>query len=183
MKGQGELTYRINAQDVIVFVNDEWDRFAAANAGNSASSQLVLNRSLWDFISDHTTRELYRQILKRSRQGTPIGFNFRCDSPECRRMLSMKITAGDGGEVEFRTQTLSQEHRAAQALLDQNASRSEAFLLTCSWCSKVLIGSHWVEVEELVNKWPIFRTGNPPAITHGICEPCFEMVIGTLEAP
>ncbi len=75
------IIYRVNDQDEIVFVNEEWDQFAAANAGEAVTASQVLQRRLWDFISDSTTRELYRQVLRRIRDGRSLRFTFRCDSP------------------------------------------------------------------------------------------------------
>lgn len=75
------IIYRVNDQDDLVFVSREWDRFAADNSGDLVTSQRVLNRPLWDFITDENTRELYRQVLKRVREGSLVRFTFRCDSP------------------------------------------------------------------------------------------------------
>ena len=112
-----DIIYRVNDQDEIVFVNEAWDRFAACNAGKDVTSTQVLHRPPWDFINDSTTQGLYRQVLKRIRDGRALQFDFRCDSPACRRLLQMDVRRGEDGTVEFHTSTLSEEIRQPPALL------------------------------------------------------------------
>ena len=58
MGGNDEILYRLNDRDEIVFVNDVWSEFATANDGRHLVPSQVLGRSLWDFITDLTTRQL-----------------------------------------------------------------------------------------------------------------------------
>lgn len=168
------MLYRIDDQDDIVFVDEEWDRFARANAGENVTSCQVLQRSLWDFIVDSTTRELYRQILKRVREGHSIRFKFRCDSPTYRRLLQMEVCQAVPGTVEFLTSTLSETHRGPPVFLTGGASLPDELLRVCGWCKKVLVGGSWVEVEQAVEHLQVFERSSVPLTTHGICEPCHE---------
>ena len=59
------IVYRLDKDDRLVGVNAEWDLFAGENGGPSAA--LALDRPIWDFIADDTTRELYAEVLKRAR--------------------------------------------------------------------------------------------------------------------
>jgi len=87
------LVYRIDPLDDIVFVNDEWIRFADANDGANLSPEKILNCGLWDFITDETTRQLYRQIVDRVRSGYATRFSLRCDAPACRRVIEMSVAS------------------------------------------------------------------------------------------
>ena len=172
MTDWADIIYRVNDQDEIVFVNQEWDRFAAANAGEAVMSSRVLRRPLWDFIVDSTTQELYGQILKRVRGGRSLRFTFRCDSPRSRRLLAMEVGRAQDGTVAFCTRTLSEEPRQPPALLAPSAARSNELLRVCAWCEKVSVGGSWVEVEEAVARLRLFESSLLPLMTHGICEQC-----------
>jgi hypothetical protein len=175
-----EIHYRLNERDEIVFVNGTWDEFASANSGESLTAPQVLGRLLWGFITDRTTRALYRDVLARARGGFPVRFAIRCDSPACRRLLEMEIACGPENLVEFRVRTLSEEKRPSQLLFDPNQPRSEELVLVCGWCKKVHVGDRWAEVEEAVSLLGLFERKLLPDVTHGICEDCYARVAATL---
>ena len=177
------IVYRVNDQDEIVYVNDEWDRFAEANEGEGVASSRVLHRPLWDFIGDSTTRVLYRQVLKQIREGRIIRFALRCDAPTCRRLLEMDITRGENGTVEFRTSTLSEWHRPAPIWPSPNAVSSDELLRVCGWCNKVKVDGAWEEVEQAIVSLRLFELPLLPSLTHGICDPCYRKMIERLAEP
>lgn len=177
----GEVRYRVNEQDEIVFVSDAWARFAAANRGDqSLAPPRVLGHPLWDFISDPTTRHLYRDILARVRRGVPVRFTFRCDSPDCRRHMEMEVLAGPGDTIEFRSRTVAEELRPPQPLFERDRPHSERFVRVCSWCKKVDVGGQWVEVEEAVGHLGLFHEPLLPQLTHGICDACHARMVAVL---
>ncbi len=182
MPPAGDVIYRLNDRDEICFANEAYDQFAAANDGMSCASGAVLHHPLWGFITDRTTRQLYRDILGRVRRGRPVRFPFRCDSPACRRLMEMDI-GGAGGTVEFRVRTIAEDSRPFQALLAAEAPRSRELLRACSWCKKVHVGDAWAEVEDAVARLRLFERPVLPAVTHGICEPCYQQVFGALADP
>lgn len=179
MPGEGDIIYRVNDRDEIVFANEEWDRFARANAGEGITSSHVLQRPLWAFISDMTTRELYRQVLKRVREGRPVRFNFRCDSPARRRLLAMEV-GGEGDTVQFRTRTVLEEDRVPTPLLEADTASPDELLQVCGWCKKVFAGGSWEEVELAVERLQLFERHPLPSITHGVCEQCYQAMLETL---
>src|SRR6185436_13937110 len=126
-----EILYRLDDRDEIVFVNDDWSVFANANDGEHLIPSQVIGRSLWDFITDSTTRQLYRYVVKRVRQGRAIEFTFRCDSPSCQRLLQMRVARCVNGELEFRTRSLSQQPRETQSLVEPGQARSHERVPAC----------------------------------------------------
>ncbi len=183
MNATGDVVYRLNDRDELVFANPAWDRFAAANSGEFVTAERALGRSLWGFISDATTRQLYRDVLRRVRGGRPVRFNFRCDSPAIRRLMEMDVTLAAAGGVEFRTRALSEDSRPFQALLAPSALHSDELMRMCSWCKKVDVGGAWAEVEEAVARLRLFERALLPSITHGICDPCYEGMARALRSP
>lgn len=173
MNEHPDIVYRINALDTIVFVNEEWDRFAAGNGSPGMVSDRILNRSLWEFISDPTTRLLYREILERARAGRSVNFPFRCDSPDRRRFLEMTVGLTDDAAVQFRVRTVAVEQRASQPLI-AGGGRVEPHLRMCGWCKKIPLADRggWVEIEDAVAALKLFEQPELPLISHGICEDC-----------
>lgn len=178
------VRYAIDAADKICFVDDAWGLFATANDGPELTRAAMLGRSLWDCISDHTTRTLYRQVIARVRLGQLAEFTLRCDGPSCRRLLEMTITPAADGVVEFETRTIRAEDRVPVPVLSRSTARTVDLLRMCAWCNQVNLGTteaEWVEVEQAMERLQIFEGGAMPHVTHGICEPCLERMMQTIE--
>jgi hypothetical protein len=182
MINQAAIRYQINDRDEITYVDRSWDSFAEANDGADIVGIHVLGRSLWTFISDRATRQLYQQIVARVRQGHPMRFTLRCDSPSCKRHLEMTIQATGGDSIEFATQVLKMEHRPALALLARGTLRSNQFLRACAWCNRIEVGSGgWTEVEDAVKRLNLFEVGRLPQLTHGMCTDCHAKMTGSMD--
>jgi hypothetical protein len=181
MNPQGEVRYRVNDRDEITYVDEGWGWFAQANDAPNLTGPQVLGRSLWDFISDATTHQLYRQVLDRVRLGFPVQFPLRCDGPSCRRWLEMSITSFEIGQIEFMTRLVRLEVREPVLLLAQVEARSNELLRACGWCNRVHIGDAWVEVENAIQQLRLFEWPRLPQLTHGICEMCFQTMMQTLD--
>ncbi len=175
MNSPATIRYVINAEDQISFVDESWDRFADANDGAGLEGASILGRSLWDFIADAPTLQLYQQIVARVRQGRLTRFTLRCDAPSCRRLLEMTISARPDKAVEFQTQALRVEDRPAQPLLAPSTTCSAEILRACGWCNRINVDSdHWVEVEDATERLLLFERPKMPQLSHGICETCLE---------
>lgn len=174
MTSRKTLIYRINNKDDICYVNEEWDRFAQANNGELVISTRVLQRPIWDFITDETTRHLYRKIFRNVRKGKTAGFELRCDSPKTRRLLQITILPLNDGVIEFRSDLLCETAQDCPALLDTARERSGVLLRVCAWCNRIYMGDAWIEIEDAVARFPLFHDAKLPFITHGMCENCFD---------
>ncbi len=176
MNSDQTIIYRIDAQDRIVFVNDGWKQFTELNGCHDFKSEDILFQSLWDSISDETSRQIYQEILEKVRSDNSVVFTFRCDSPSCRRLLEMRIDAR-GDEVQFETRVLKTEQRPAQKILDSEISRSDEIVLVCGWCKKIDVGQgNWKEVEIAVVDLGLFKLEKLPQLSHGICPDCYTSV-------
>jgi len=173
MNTDTKLVYRIDSQDRIVFVNENWQKFATTNDASELTKENVLNRSIWDFITDETTRHFYREVLERVRSNKPVFFNFRCDSPDHKRFMKMKISC-EFDEVIFETETLNLEKRDSQRILNRNEKRSNNLVVICGWCKKINISKMlWQEVEHAIETLGIFETEKLPQLSHGMCNHCY----------
>ena len=167
------LHYRINEENKIIFVNSKWDQFAEANNGVNIMSSQILNRTLWDFISDRTTLNLYRELLQMVRNGRTVRFNFRCDSPTFRRFMEMEISHGENSCIDFHTHEVATESHLAPVLSVMIPHHSDKLIRICSWCKKIHTGELWVELEKAVNHMRLFENSELPTLTHGICDICY----------
>lgn len=176
MATSGGLRYRVNRHDEIVFVSEQWDAFADANGGAAARSEHVLHKPLRSFVADATTQLLYAQILARAREGRVVAFTFRCDSPGERRLLQMRVSPMDDGDVEFATAVVRAESRPPVSLCGLMAPDGNELIRVCGWCNKVHDGQDWAEVEEALGRLRVLESAPAPRMTHGICETCVRVL-------
>lgn len=179
-----DFVHRIGTDGCISYVNADWVRFGRENGLETAASA-VIGRPLLTAISDAETRHLYQVLIERVRGADEIvEFGYRCDSPDCRRWLQMRMRWLEStDEVEFGSLLLRRERRAPVALLDLSQQRSRDLLSMCSWCKQVLAEQSWVEVEQAIVRLQLFANRALPRISHGICPSCSERLCGiTLES-
>jgi hypothetical protein len=174
------VLFRIDRRDDIVFVNDAWTRFALDNEAPELVADFVLGRSLWDFVADATTRQLYAAVLRRVRSGSSVRFPLRCDSPSVRRYLEMSVGPREGATVQFETRLVAAETRPHQVLWKRATPSSTDLLLVCGWCKRVNVSSEWLEVEDALVHLNAFDHPQTPPVTHGICPRCVDAVLSAL---
>lgn len=184
------ILYRINSRDEIVFVNDEWSRFALANGAAELLPDKILNQSVWNFITDDTTEFLYREIFKKVRRGKVIEFDIRCDSPAMRCLSAVTVASPNGdGEIQIATRTLWTKRRASPINFDDADSSAAAqprqpMLIVCSWCKKINVGAEvWEEVEAAIKTLGLFELELLPPQSHGICSVCYREITEKLQKP
>lgn len=164
--------YRVDAHNVILFVNDEWVSFALENDAPTLVRENVVGKSLWEFIDGWETRHLYDLILERVRRdGVHLRIPFRCDAPTKRRFMEMEIIPLSRGEVEYRCRILREESRAAVDLLLGGEGPLDVFI--CTWCKKLEVGENlWEEVEKGVRSLRLFAENARPKLHHQVCPDC-----------
>jgi hypothetical protein len=170
--------WSIDAADKIVRVNDDWLAFAGENTAPQLTASSVLDQFIWRFIQGQETVYVYKQIFSRLRAGqSPVKFPFRCDSPDCRRFMEMKLSLLPGGAIQILAQILRQEWRDPVDLLDASRDRSGEFLKICSWCKKINIpGLGWSEIEAAIEPLDLFGHHSMPRMTHTICDACYSAI-------
>ncbi len=119
-------------------------------------------------------------LLRRVRgEVRDISLPFRCDGPDLRREMDIRIAAHSSGRfVLFSAQLRSEEQRQDfQPLLSAAAPRGGEMLTMCGWCDRFLVGGEWVEVEEAAARLGLFTLPEMPTIDHGVCPDCSEMLM------
>lgn len=180
METNNKVVYRIDSQDRIIFVNEVWHDFAMANGAQSFTVEHILNRPIWNFIGDSTTRMFYREAMRLARSNRPMSFEFRCDSSDLKRLMRMTISTF-GTDLQFECEPLRIEDRPSQMLLETDIPRSDELIVVCGWCKKVNIGEQiWREIEHAVHVLRLFERERLPALSHGICGTCHDIFFAKL---
>ena len=173
MRDDAGLRYSVGNDDIIDWVSENWARFAIQNDAPEPSADAVIGKSIWRFISDIETRELYRLLLARVRTArVPIEFEFRCDSPTAKRFMRMVVTS-DQQRLVFSTELVRLEPTIENPLLYRTIRVCHNLIKICGWCKKLRIGDdRWEEAEVALGILGPFRQNTMPIVSHGICEPC-----------
>lgn len=172
------FVYELDAEDRIQAVNDAWDTFAQDNGAPDLAREEVVGMALWRFINDPHTVDLYRLLLDRLRHtGRTIEFDYRCDSPDCRRFLHMKVEPLDNGGVRFISRLDRTEPRPAVQALDPNLPRHPGVLSMCSICKRVRSAQQdWVPIEEALKSSETMQRDRPPSVAQGVCPDCSQLI-------
>ncbi|MFO7604503.1 MAG: PAS domain-containing protein [Gammaproteobacteria bacterium] len=169
------ITYHLDPQGNIVYVDEAWDAMAEQQQGSFPSTAVILGRNIFDFISDESCRHIYQSLIDQVQQkAQSLSFPFRCDAPETRRFMEMEIFPVAGGITGFKSCIINEEPRLPVALLEPDAEKSDALLVICSWCMKVKVDAeHWLEMEQAIEHLAIFDVHPLPQLSHGICPGCY----------
>jgi hypothetical protein len=186
--------YVIDANDVIVSVNDSWKAFARANGGEGLGERAI-GTWLWQHMAGMDVKHLFRVLLERVREGQRVvRIPFRCDAPDLRRHMMLEVTPLPHGAVRFVSWTDEEEERPKVHLLEPHPnSPDDPKIRMCAWCKRVdasrgegeswVTGSagDWQEVEDAMAELGLLSRGPLPRITHGVCEDCKARVMGELD--
>jgi hypothetical protein len=177
------IVYQLNENDEIIYVNENWNKFAAENDGLPETlSDNVLNKKIWCFITDFETIHLYKALLNNVRlYKRTANLTIKCDSPFMVRFIEMKIKPLENNHIEFCCVTKKQYERPIVLLLDKKIPRNNSFLKMCSYCKAINIENEWVETEVGISRLSLFLKSSLPQISHGICPTCYKNVMQEIE--
>ncbi len=183
-RGPVVVEYRIDADDHLIAVEGDWAQFARDND----APELALptrERTVWDFFADDEVRELWRLLVAQVRRGqVEAHVPYRCDSPSARRWFDMTISPDDSrGGVRFCSVLAFDEPRDAVTMLDLRTRRdmTAPVLRLCSWCGRAEDGATWTDIEIVVRDRHLLEQPTPPALSHGICPACREVMTAEIE--
>ncbi len=175
--------YAIDKDDIITGVNEAFCAFAREN-GAVDLPDTVMGTRLEQHLHGEPVLALWHDILEAVRaSGEPLELPFRCDSPEVRRYMRMRIEPTDAGGLHFYTRS-EREVRFSQpiALLDAHASHLGQLVRLCAWCKAVLLPSgEWVDIEEGVTRLGLLGSALGVDLTHGVCPTCEARLLAALE--
>lgn len=169
------IEYLVGPDSVVLEIHGNWDEFATLNAARDLTAQSVLGQRLSDFIAGPETRMIYEALVARILDtGESVRFTYRCDGPDCRRHMEMRVEPAAPEVVRFLSRLLREEPREVQHLLDDHARRSDEILTMCSWCKRVRDDAvdEWLDVEDYVVRTKLLEAAVLPQLSHGLCPHC-----------
>ncbi len=177
--------YEVDAQYRLVQVDDAWVKFAIENGAPELAHPVGdPERTLFSYIADDTTKQMYRAMFARVRaEERSITVPLRCDAPRLRRLLELTIAPRENGGFLLESALVRSEPRPYLALLDAARRRTQELIRMCGWCKAVDAYGRWVEPEHGVQLLNLFELDALPEITHGICEACHARLAGTYGEP
>lgn len=171
--------HRIDADDLIEHVNEEWLEFAAENWDRREAERIV-GMPLWEYVANSASRHVWITIVERLRgRRTTVTVPYRCDSPSVRRYMEMDLVPLAGDRVEFRSRIVREEEREPVPLLRPDVPTSDEPLLMCSWCKRVFVPP-WREVEKAAKELDLFDEPEMPKLVHSICGRCRDTLTGSV---
>jgi hypothetical protein len=175
--------YRVDAEDVMTWVDDWWLAFARENGAAELTEENVLGHSLWDFIADNVTQELYQEVHNRVRSTCRrIVLPFRCDAPTLRRHMLLTITPEDSGHLLYEGVLTHVEPCPPVDVLDPSFPRSQAVLTMCSNCKQAMVEPYgWLEIEDAVARLGLFEKPKSPRLNYTVCHGCKSVLVGAPE--
>ena len=176
--------YRVDPDDIIVSVSDNWSAFAEHNCGGDAlRAENIVGTSLWDGIHGSETIHLYSIILEKTRERlcTPT-FPFRCDSPRLRRYFTLALIPEKNGAIEFQSRLERIEQRDPVRIMEPETNRSKELIRICSMCRKMALSDDkWEEVETALQELKYFEEDPLPMISHGFCPSCYDAAMAEID--
>lgn len=133
--------YVLDNRHRIVSVSGAWDEFADENGGVTVSVADVCGRELWDFVAGDTTRMWLETVFQFSRlHGMSIERPYRCDSPDLKRFMRMRIDHEIGGILRIEHLITGIEQRSVPVSIRYGGNARQR----CSICGRVHCGG-WQE--------------------------------------
>jgi hypothetical protein len=169
--------YQVDAEDRIINIDGAWSAFARENGGQSLLNNPPIGRLIWDLIRGMSTRNIYHIIMKQVRKtGHPARFPFRCDSPDVRRYMEMKISLGEAGSLWFQTSIAKVVAADGNNVSNYAASPTKELVQMCAWCDRVQVGDEWLPLEVAIWSLGLLDTPEAPPISHDICLSCYNQL-------
>lgn len=166
------LSYWLDVGDVIVEVSPDWENFAQENGGDGIEAKKVLGRNLLSFVHGDVTRMYVRSLVQSARMlRRPICRTYRCDSPDMRRFMEMRLTLESSGLLRWEHRTLRTEPLSRRIeFAVGSAGRSRRIVVRCSICNRLKAPGGWCEPDCYEAPLPAVEATVP--VIYGVCPDC-----------
>jgi hypothetical protein len=189
------ISYWLDENNIIRRVDEGWDNnLDETTRSERTTSSGIIGKPLFEFICDDTTR-MYMQALLQLIRVKPQTLlrPYRCDTPEHKRFLQMRISCDDQGWVQISHEFLKSELRAKRVLFKtvpsgqvptsqqpdsklaeeqtHSAENLENIFIRCSLCNRlhdVELG-YWREIEDISL---VADLEQPIPVRYGVCLKC-----------
>jgi len=170
----GEVTtYWLDTKDLITAVSSSWNHFALNNnAGKNSLAQNVIGQNIYSFIISDPTR-MYLQILIQQARvlGNTVAKKYRCDSPQLKRYMEMRITPEQTGQIRLDHLLERVEPFVRPISFYPASSGGTATAYRCSICARLYLAGCWVMPDDAITEGLISLDAPLPVI-YTVCPVC-----------
>ena len=170
------VVYALDAGSRITYCNRAWDRFAAENGGEQCLRELVVSRSLMEFIPEPLRRFYVDAFTRVIETGTIWEHRYDCSDPQVRREFNMRVLplGNAGGLLVINSQIEVRPHTAPPHLPLALYVKRAGIVTMCCHCRRTQRPGDpdvWDWVPEYVSR-------PPDRVSHGLCGLCFDYHYG-----
>lgn len=144
--------YWLDKKNTIIKVGSNWDRFALANDGSEIIEDKIIGQPLKTFISGDNSRMWIEAAVMFARaKGGSIEKEYRCDSPQEKRYITMKIVPEENGIIRvehYITRTKKRKKPIFTEFLPCDNHEPKIPLCRCSICGKIWNQGRWLEPDD-----------------------------------
>lgn len=163
-----KVIYWLDRKRNIIEVGGAWDRFALENDASKAFSRQVQGNSVWKYIRDDSTRMWLDTLLQLAEiTGDAVERPYRCDSPDTRRYMQMKIIPEKPGVLRVEHRVVSTEKRNRTVYFKTSDQMSRNMVSRCSICGRVKSKDQWQEPDQGTQEKPLNLT-----VVYTVCPTC-----------
>ena len=172
--------YWIDRDNSIIRTNEHWDQFAMDNDGAGTLSAKVTGKSLLRFIDGDSTKMLIEAMITGSRVSKKVYTrNYRCDSPEKKRLMTMSIVPEGNGIIRIDNEVIHEsQFEVVRKILPSVLGKT--FLPRCTVCNRIKYEENWHEPDAAILN-PLF-VDNALRAAHTVCPACRESTLTRLKA-
>lgn len=165
-----QIEYLLDERDQIISTGGDWDAFASQNDAPELREGKLVGRPLLDFVSGRVTRSYIQVLIEQVRKtGQSIAIDYRCDAPEVRRFMQMKVSPSLNNGIRFQSRVLRIEPRETPVTFYRPAERIRGCYNRCSMCNRIKVAEDWGEAESLLSRQDLQKG---VAVIYGICPGC-----------
>ena len=163
------IAYLLDNDNNILEVGGPWDEFANENGGENTTTEAVLGQTIWKFIEGDITRLWLKSAFQHARlKANPIERPYRCDSPDIKRFMLMRITPRTDGALRIEHTLIREEKREKPVHIKTgNADSIYKVRARCSFCGRVKDNELWEEPRS-----EHARASSEIIVMYSICEDC-----------
>jgi len=169
--------YKLDSRNRIIAIGGSWDDFADENGGVEISAQDVIGRQIEDYIKGDITTMWVNSIFQYARiLGKTVERPYRCDSPDLKRFMRMRVVPEQGGAVlSIEHELISTEQRSAPLHIRYGTNIINGVKLKCSVCGRLNIDG-WNEPQGCHA-----GTSGEIVVVYTVCEDCYRLIPVTSE--
>ena len=167
------MDYQLGRDDCVIGVCSAWSTLARERMALALDEEMVLGRSLWEFVHGGATQRLYDALLHHVRAtGQKIQFAYRGDSPSTIRYMRMSLLPGPHHLVRFRSEILHEQSRQRNVYFTHVAYPRHPDIMQCSLCQKIEFNGRWYTVAEALAHTDAIDDLLPTEVGDTVCESC-----------